>query len=148
MNRIFSSFLIILGAVFLFLLPVTAAVLAFRTDLREDTFPKETIATEVTGNVTLTRPIFDDDTNTITILSDLSTDAVIFASYNTTSRRLDMTGFTPSENRTLTVTYDIDALVDNPAINTLMDILPYFWILMIIGFPGAAVFAVFTGRVR
>ncbi len=144
--RIFNGFLIVFVAVLLWLLPVTGAIYDFRTDSRTDTFLQETLPGETTANVTLTKPIYDDDTNTIDLLSSISTDSPAYASYNATSRLLGIDSLAASENRTLTVSYDIDALNASPAISTLMDNLPYLWLICIAVFPGAALVAIFTGR--
>jgi len=145
--RVFYSFLIIFGAVFLWLLPITTAIYDFRTDLREDSFAVETPGANTTANMTLTKPVYDNDTNTIDLLSSLATDTPTYASYNGTSRLLGVSGLTASENRTMTVTYDIDALVANPSISTLMDVLPFIWLICIAVFAPLGLFAVFTGRV-
>jgi len=145
--RVFYAFLIIFGAVFLWLLPITTAIYDFRTDLREDAFAVATGAGETSANVVLTKPIYDNDTNTIDILTSLATDNATYSSYNSTSRQLEVGQLVVSENRTLTVTYDIDALVANPSISTLMDILPFMWLICIAVFAPLGLFAVITGRV-
>jgi len=144
--RIFSAFLVIVTAAILFMLPLTSGVYDFRTDLNEDTFNYETGGAETTANVTLDKAVYDDDTDTITILSDLSTDSPLFSTYNTSTRLLDITGLTVSENRTLTVAYDVDALEGSDAINTIVGRLPWIWLLVIIAFSPAALVAIFTGR--
>lgn len=144
--KVFYAFLIIFTAVFMWLLPITTAVYDFRTDLREDAFTSPTVAGVTTANVTLTKPIYDDDTNTIDILSALATDTPAYASYNATSRQLGISGLTANTTRTLTVTYDIDALVGNDSINTLMDYTPYFWYLCVICFAPLGLLALYMGR--
>ncbi len=144
--RIFNGFLILFTAVFLWLLPITTAIYDFRTDVRTDSFAHETLLGETTANVTLTKPVYDSDTNTIDILSSISTDSPAYASYNGTSRLLGIDGLVASENRTLTVSYDIDALEASDAINTLMDNLPYIWLICIAVFAPAALVALFTAR--
>jgi len=144
--RIFHGFLIILTAVILFMLPITSSIYDYRTDLREDEFSYETGGAETTANVTLLRPIYDNDTGTIDILSDLGTDIPVFASYNTTTRILDMTGMTLASNRTLTVFYDINALVANLALSSFLDWLPYIWIILIGIMPLAGIYAIIRRR--
>lgn len=128
------------------MLPISTAIYDFRTDLREDTFSRETGGGETTASVTLLKPVYDNDTETIGILSSISTDTPLYSSYNSTTRLLGMTGLAVSSNRTLTVSYDIDALEGSGAINTVMDIIPFIWMLVVIAFPMAALFAIFTGR--
>lgn len=128
------------------MLPVTQAVYDYRTDVREDSFNYETGGAETTANVSLHTPIYDDDTDTVTILSDLATDIPLFSAYNTTNRLLDMTGLTVASNRTLRVSYDINALVTNPALSTLMDWLPYIWLILICVMPMAGIYVIIRGR--
>ncbi len=144
--RIFNAFLIVVVSVFLFMLPITTAITDFRTDTREDNFALETVAGVVTGNVTLFQAIYNDDTNTIVLNSDDTDDAPTFSSYNVTTRLMGMTGLTASTNRTLTVSYFIDNFEDNDTLNTLMDRVPFLWLLVIVAFIPAALFAIFTGR--
>lgn len=129
------------------MLPVADTVYDFRTLLREDPFNYETGAGVTTANVVLIKQVYDDDIATIDITSSLATDSPLFASYSTSTRQLDITGLTEASNRTLTVSYDADALTGNSAISTLMGWIPYIWLLSIIVFPLAALFAIFTGRV-
>ena len=145
--RIFYAFLVIVVAAILFMLPVSDAIYDFRTDLREDEFISATGVGVDTANVTLGKPVYDDDTGTIDILSDLATDVPAYSSYNGTSRQIGVSGLTANTTRTLTVSYDIDALGGSGAINNIMDIIPFIWMLIIIAFPMAALFAIFTGRV-
>ena len=147
--RIFYAFLVIVVASILFMLPLTTAIYDFRTDLREDTFDTDTGGSVTTANVTLGKPIYDNDTQTIDILSDLATDVPAYtdSSYNVTSRKTGIEGLTANTTRILTVSYDIDALEGSDAINTVMDIIPFIWLLVIIAFPMMALFAIFTGRV-
>lgn len=145
--RIFYAFLVIVVASILFMLPVSVAIYDFRTDLREDTFDTDTGVGVTTANVILGKPVYDNDTETIDILSDLATDVPTYSSYNTTSRQLGISVLTANATRILTVSYDIDALEGSDAINTVMDIIPFIWMLVIIAFPMAALFAIFTGRV-
>lgn len=129
------------------MLPATEMIYDFRTDQREDTFDRETGA-GTTVNVTLIKELYDDDTGTIDIFSDLSTDIPIPTplSYNATSRQLGIEGLAVSSNRTLTVAYDINALEVGDAINALLDRLPWIWLLVICAFAPAALFAIFTHR--
>jgi len=144
--RIFQGFLIVFITVILYMLPVTGAIYDYRTDVREDSFNYETIGAEITANVTLHSPVYDDDTNTINILSDLPTDIPLFAAYNATTRLVDITGMTLTSNRTLRVSYDIDALADHGALNGFMGWLPLIWILMISVMPLAGIYTIIKRR--
>ena len=143
--RIFFAFLIIFSAVFLWLLPITTAVYDFRTDLRTDTF-STTTADVTTANETLLEALYDDDIGSIEISSDLATDVPLPNSYNTTSQVLNMNGLTANTTRTLEVSYDVDALEGNDSINTLLDYVPYFWLVCIAVFAPAALVSIFTGK--
>lgn len=144
--RIFNGFLIIFVAVVLILLPVSRGVYDYRTDVREDLFNYETGGGVTTANVVLHSPIYNDDTSTIVLYSDLATDVPLFAAYNTTTRLVDITGMTAASNRTLRVNYDTDALVSNVALSTFMDWLPYIWLLIVFTLPMAAIYVIIKYR--
>src|SRR3990172_8178140 len=140
--KIFYSFLVIVAAAILFLLPVSDAVYAFRTSVRTDVFPGEaTGGGDSTAAVVLLKAVYEDDTTTIEPSSSLSTDIPAYLSYNTTNRELIV-----SENRTIYVDYTIDALAMTGALSTLADRLPWIWMLMVIGFVPAALVAIFMGK--
>lgn len=144
--KIFNSFLIIMGAVFLLLMPLTMAVYDFRTDVREDTFSVDTGVGVTSGNVTLIKPVYDDDTSTIDVSSDLATDIPVFNTYNTTSRQTNFTGLTANTTRILTVSYDVDALNAWLAVGNLVDVTAWLFLIIIIAFAPAAIAAIFLGR--
>ncbi len=129
----------------LFMLPLTGAVYDFRTDLREDTI-SETTANLTADNVTLLKDLYADDINSVSISSNLTTDTPLALSYNAT-RLLFMTGLTDNTTRLLTISYDIDVFGGTAALNRVADIIPFIWMLSIIAFTPAALFAIFTGRV-
>lgn len=145
--RIFYAALVVVVAAILFMLPVTLAIYDFRTDLREDEFTSPTGVGVTTANVSLGKPIYDDDTGTVDIFSDLDTDVPTYSTYNGTTLQLGIAGLTANTTRILTVTYDIDALEGSDAISAILDIVPFIWLLIAIAFPPAALFAIFTGRV-
>lgn len=145
--RIFYVFLIILVAVILWMLPITSAIYDFRTDLRTDTFSTSTAVGTTTANETLLEALYNDDLGSIDIDSDDATDIPLPNSYNSTSQVLNITGLTENTTRTLEVAYDVDALEGANAVDTLLDLVPYLWILIIAVFPMAAIFAIFKGWV-
>ena len=145
--RIFYAFLIVVVSAILFMLPVTEAIYDYRTDLRTDTFSTTTAAAVTSANETLLVGLYDSDISTIDIDSDDSTDDPLANTYNATSRVLNVTGLTAATTRTLDITYDIDALEGSDAIGKIADIVPFVWMILIIAFPPAALFAIFTGRV-
>lgn len=144
--RIFNAFLIMLVAVILLLLPVTDAVYDFRTDIKEDKFTVETGGGESTGNVSLNKELYNADSSTITITSDLGSDLPQFSAYHDGTNTISFSGLTASSNRTITVLYDYDAISGLVAINTLIDRTSFIWYVMLIGLPIAGVAAIFTGR--
>lgn len=147
--KIFNAFLIITLASILFMLPFTSAIYDFRTDLRTDTFAgTATGGAETTANLSLTNFVFDDDTETIEILSDDGADVPLLSSYNTTTRLTDITGLAVSSNRTITIMYDIDALSESKAVSTILDRVPAIFLLVVIAFPMAGLFAIFTNRLK
>jgi hypothetical protein len=143
--RIAYSFLIVLVSVFLFLLPITEMVYDFRTDLEDDTFTVTTAVGVTSANTTLLHAIYDNDTDTISYTSNI-TEVPAFSTYNSTTRQLLTTGLTANVTRLLVVYYDIDAITDSDAINTLLDRLPWLWILICAVFPMAGLAAIWTGR--
>lgn len=145
-GAIFYSFLIVAVSVFLWLLPVTSAAYDFRTDLKEDNFTVTTAVGVNTGNVTLFKAIYDDDTSTLSITSDDSDDIPSFSSYNATTRLTAFTGLSANNSRTITLTYDVDALEGNDAINTLLDHIPWIYMVMVSVLPVAGIAAIWVGR--
>ena len=145
--RIFYAFLVIVIASILFMLPITEMIYDFRTDQRIDRATTITAAGVTTGNSTLFLPVYDNDTSTINITSQLSTDAPFFSTYNTTSRLVTYTGLTANTTRTMSIAYDVDAIGSTDAINVILDRVPFVWLLVVIAFAPAALFAIFTGRV-
>ena len=125
---------------------MTEAVYDFRTELREDEFTSPTGVGVNCANVTLGKPVYDDDTGTVDPFSDLSTDIPATSSYNTTSRQLLICGLTANTTRILAVSYDVDALEGFDAIGLLVDRIPFIWILLIVVFPIAAFAAIFMKR--
>ena len=128
------------------MLPVSEAVYDFRTELREDELSSTTGVGATSVNETLGKPIYDDDTGTIDILSDDSTDVPAFEAYDSTSHSVNITGLTASTTRVLLVSYDVDALEGFDAIVLIVDRFPFIWLLLIIAFPIAAFAAMFMGR--
>ena len=144
--RIFYAFLVLLTSVFLWMLPVTDMVYDFCTTLRTDTFSATTPLASTTANVTLWGDLYDCDMGSIDIDSDNTTDTPVPSSANCTSRVLLVDGLSANTTRILTVAYDVDSLTGFPALKTLLDMAPFIWIVIILCFAPAAIFAIFTGR--
>lgn len=145
-GRIFLGFLIIVTVSILFMIPVTQGVYDYRTDVREDSFTVATAPDVHTGNVTLIKPIYDNDTATTAYSSNDTNDSPLYSTYNTATRELEVSGLAADTTRLLTVSYDIDALSASAAISTLMDYVSWIWFVLLVGFPAAALAAIFFGR--
>lgn len=143
--KIFYSFMIILVAVFLWLLPLSDMVYAFRTDPVTDESEVDTAAAVTTANVTLDKFVYDDDIDTISVESSIN-EVPTVSSYNSTSKTVLISSLTDDESRTLSITYDTDVITDNDAINNLLDRVTWFWALVIITFPAASLAAIWTNR--
>ena len=143
--RIFYSFMIILVAVFLWLLPLSNMVYAFHTDPVTDESEVETAVATTTANVTLDKYVYDDDIDTISVESSIN-EVPAVTSYNSTSKTVLISSLDADDSRTLSVTYDTDVITDNDAINTLLDRADWIWMLLIIAFPVASLAAIWTNR--
>lgn len=144
--KIFYAFLVVLTAVILFLLPITDAIYSFRTDVKRDEFRIETDGVTTTANVTLLKSVYDADTSTISITSDVYLDVPAFVAYNATTRKTDIAGLVISTNRTLTVAYDYDALTASGALANFIDKVSWIWLVVIVVFPAAAIAAIFLNK--
>ena len=143
--RIFYAFLVVVTASLLFMLPITTMIYDFRTDIREDTFSVTTAVAQTTANTTLLKAIYGDDTTTISYDSSIA-ETPVYSSYSTATRQLLTSGLTANTTRSLAVSYDVTALTGFDAVNTLMDRLGFFWLLMIVAFAPAALASMFVGR--
>ena len=143
--KIVYSFLIVLVAVFLWLLPLSDMVYSFRTDSTTDESTVDTGVGETTSNVTLNQFTFDGISSISTVSSSIN-EVPITSSYNSTSKTVLVSSLTDNETRTLSITYDVDVITDNDAINTLLDRAAWIWMLIIIAFPVASLAAIWTNR--
>lgn len=144
--RIFHALLIIIIAVILWMLPVTGAIYAFRTDPYTDEKLVTTGVGETSGNLTLSRSLYNNDTSTLRLYSDNSSDTPAFATYNNSTRVVSMSSLTADMTRTISCTYDYDALSASVALNTFLDKLSWVWLICIMAFAPAAIAAIFIGR--
>ncbi len=144
--RIFQAFLVLVTSVLLFMLPVNEAIRDYRTYVKTDSFTSPTAPAITTANVTLTKALYDNDTSSFVLSSDLSTDVPVFSSYNGTTRALMVAGLSDNTTRILTIDYEVNSLTTWASVGTLMDKLPMIWLLLIIAFPMAGIAAIFTGR--
>ena len=143
--KIVYSFLIVLVAVFLWLLPLSDMVYSFRTDSTTDESTVDTGVGETTSNVTLDQFTYDGISSISTVSSSIN-EVPVISSYNGTTKTVLVSSLTDNETRTLSITYDIDVITDNDAINTLLDRASWIWMLIIIAFPVASLAAIWTNR--
>lgn len=136
--RIFQSFLVLIFVAILWLVPYSSAIYAFRTDVREDTFTITTAPAETTTTLTLKRPVYNDDDETISVISDNSADTPVIDSYTAATRALVVTGLIDDDTRIITAFYDVPAFTVHSALDVLMDILPFFIILILVALPVVA----------
>lgn len=144
-QKIFNAFLIILASTILFLIPFIQAAEDLKTDQRTDYFNISTAVGITTSNITLGEALYDNDLTTIQIVSDLSTDSVVWASYNATDRHILISALTDNSTRTLTASYNVDAL-GSSAVSDFVDALVWIWLLSAAAFAPAALAGIFIGR--
>ena len=127
------------------MLPLSDMVYSFRTDPVTDESTVDTGVGETTSNVTFTQFTFDG-IGSITSVSSSINEVPAVSSYNSTSKTALISSLTTDDSRTLSITYDVDVITDNDAINTLLDRAAWIWMLIIIAFPVASLAAIWTGR--
>ena len=103
-----------------------------------------TDASEYSANTTLGRSIYNDDTTSISgISSNVSSDSPTASSYNSVSKVLLVSGLDESETRTLTIEFVIDSTVLETGAIAFITLLRWFWIFIIVGMCGGAIYAFF-----
>lgn len=128
------------------MLPITDGIYDFRTDVKEDIFNNTTGPGVTTANYTLNKALYDNDTSTVTVSSNNTSDSPSVTSYHSATRILDISGLAQSDNRQLTVSYDYDALNASTAISGILDKVPWIWLLCVIALAPAAIAVMLTGR--
>jgi hypothetical protein len=127
------------------LLPITALIYTFQTDVTNNQFYVTTSPGITDTTVTLSDSVYDDDTSTIVVISDLNSDIPTLVSYNTTSRATVFNSLTDNASRTLTITYDTDAL-NSGAWDSVLTIFPKIWMILILCFPVVGLVAILIGK--
>lgn len=89
----------------------------FRTDVQTQNYTVETEADETTASLQLSTALWEGDVAKASISSNITVDAPIASSYNSTNRELTVTGLAASQNRTLDVSYDVASLTDYPGVS-------------------------------
>jgi hypothetical protein len=119
-----------------------------QTDERTDGF-----AAVVTGGGITTAPVvlvadlYDNDIlNVVDITSDLITDVPLVGTYVPGTNTLNVVGLTAADTRTLTVTYEIDALTGSPGVGSFFNFLPLLVVIALVIIVVAAMIAAFKSR--
>lgn len=133
--RYFTGFLIILCSVIFWMLPVSDAVYAFKTEPRTDQFYLVTPAGITSNASVLHKFIFDDDTATLSLTSDLPTDLPVFVSYNTTTRLVNYAGLTSNATRQLYITYDVTAFNESGPWDAIINAAVWLLFIFFVVFP-------------
>lgn len=101
-------------------------------------------AGEYADNVTLSRAVYNDETASVTdVSSNTSSDTPSASSLNTVSRALEVSGLDDSQTRTLAVTFLIDSTTLPTGVGAFMVLVRWFYIFVIIGMSGGAIYAFF-----
>jgi len=96
------------------------------------------------ATVVLSRDAWNDDVQSITgVSSNQSDDSPTAYSYNSVSRAVVVTGLASAVPRTLTVEFSIDSTSLPAGIAEFLTILRWFWLFIIIGMAGGAIYAFF-----
>ena len=147
--RIVATVLALIGVAFLFVLfpSLMEGVQDAQTDVITNTFNATTAAGVTNVTVTLSQPLFNDDTRHVTaITSDGGGgDNPLPASYTSTTRKLLVTGLDANKTRNLTVQYRTPALADNPGMGTALPLVPTITLLVVIGVIIAVLWTAFHG---
>jgi hypothetical protein len=128
--RIFYSFLIVLVAVLLALLPFSGGIHSLLTDLREDNHTVTTASGTTNATVQLFKSLYDADISSVVVTSHDIDDTPSAYSYNTTTRALVITGLAASTTRIIDVVYDVDA-IDNSYFASAITVVTYLWLILI-----------------
>ena len=140
---IFGTMILVIALPFLF----TAIDDMVTEDLDQSFALVNTGAAATAQNVTLSQSLHGDSVTFVSdVTSNLSQDTPTGSSYNSVSQALEITGLSPSLNRTIVVSYSI-ASSTLPAQATLFldTLVRWFLIFAVVGMMGGAVYAFFTG---
>lgn len=115
------------------------------TDDETNSFTSVTTAAGVTSaNVTLANAVYNDNVQQVdSVTSDNTDDAPTAYTYNSVSHVLLVSGLNANDTRTLTVDYSIDNTTLDSGMAIFWTVLRWFWIFVIIGMCGGAVYAFF-----
>lgn len=127
-------------------MPFTDAVYDFRTEVVSDSSTVATAEGVTTGSLVLDKAVYNEDTDTISIISNNTADTPSFSSYNGTTRETAFSGLSANDTRLISISYDADALDESNAIDTFINNLDRIFIVLVFAFIPAALVAIFMGR--
>lgn len=134
---------LLIGAIIVILLlgATLGAINEFRSTDIEEPYNVSTGANETTVDIELTQELFGDNTISATVTSNLTGDAPVSYSYESSTQTLTVAGLLESSSRRLTIDYKTDALWDYPGAGIATRMWPLFLVLGVIGLIIAAVIA-------
>ena len=136
-----SVILIISACMIILLLPaVLLSINEFRMTEYEEPHIITTAAEVTTSDITLSQELFSGETYNAVVTSNITADAPIPSSYVSSTQVLTVTGLEADNSRTLTITYEIDALNDYIGAGLGATIWPIMLVLGVIGIIVAAVY--------
>ena len=137
---VFAAFLLIMATS-----PVFAAIDDARNESTTENFQGLT-SSNSTANVTLGSTLSQNSLSEVsTITSNLTLDTPTKYAYNSASRVLTINGLAESGyTRTLAVTYNIASTIVPAGMSSFFTLLYWFWIMIIVGLSGGAIYAFFN----
>lgn len=142
-----KSLMIVFGAILLIIAtPFIFAAIddAITQEYTQSIAGVSTSAGVYSANATLGRGVYSDDARSVLdISSNVTSDTPSAATYNSVSRVLTVSGLAQSQTRTLTVEFMIDSTTLPAGVATFLTLLRWFWVFIIIGMAGGAIYAFF-----
>lgn len=122
-----------------------ASIDSAATDDYEQTFNSVATGSGATAaNITLAQAIYENHINqVVSVSSNITTDTPSATYFNSVNRALEVSGLAASSSRTLSVTFRTDSSTMPTGMGTFWTFLRWFYVFMIIGFAGGAIYAFF-----
>lgn len=140
----------IIGAIIVLLLfgTMLGGIEEAQTDEREDAFGAVVTGGGITvADVVLLGDLYDGDIlNVVSITSTLGTDVPLSNAYVPGTNTLTVAGLTAAQTRTLTVTYQIDALTNYAAVGSFFGFTPLLIGVAVVAIIAGAIFVAFRNR--
>lgn len=137
------SILIVLSAAAGFAVPITGLCHDFQTDVRTDNVYTSTGPGAVTADIVLFKSIYADDSSTLSVNSSISESPVITA-YTAATKTASIGGLTANTSRTISLSYEVDALGGSSSWTTLLGIAPYLYYLILVIIMAAGPIVIFV----